>query len=95
MQKSYQNFNRHECYNSSMLETNRELIRTIDDSDIDNRSTITNMLYGLYDGYLYNELLYLVKSSGIDFPTYKKLKSLVSKIELFIQTNGQGMTQVC
>ena len=44
MQKSYQNFNRHECYNSSMLETNRELIRTIDDSNIDKRSTITNYL---------------------------------------------------
>lgn len=94
MQNYYQNFNRHECYNSSMLTENQNLIRTIDDSNIDDRSKIINMLYGLYDGYLYDDLLYLVKSSGIDFNTYDKLKTLVSKIELFIQTNGQGTTQV-
>tara|TARA_B110000503_G_C7158145_1_gene418307 strand:+ start:113 stop:346 length:234 start_codon:yes stop_codon:yes gene_type:complete len=77
-----------------MLTENQNLIRTIDDSNIDDRSKIINMLYGLYDGYLYDDLLYLVKSSGIDFNTYDKLKTLVSKIELFIQTNGQGTTQV-
>ena len=47
---NYINFDRHEIYTEEMMDLNMELIN---DSSL---SEYTNILYGLFDGYLYRRL---------------------------------------
>ena len=55
---SYTNFNRHENMNS---ETLREIGDILMEVRWDSGFDVINMLYGLYDGYLYEDLLSLSK----------------------------------
>ena len=55
---SYTNFNRHENMNS---ETLREIGDILMEVRWDSGFDVINMLYGLYDGYLYEDLLPLSK----------------------------------
>lgn len=53
---SYSRFNRHESMDS---ETRREILNIISDVDcveVEGRFSLKNMLFGLFDGYLYEEL---------------------------------------
>jgi hypothetical protein len=50
---SYSKFDRHECMGD---DTRREILSIIAESDFRNWN-LTNQLYGLFDGYLYDELL--------------------------------------
>ena len=64
---NYINFDRHEIYTEEMMDLNMELIN---DSSL---SEYTNILYGLFDGYLYSRLLECTN------PKVQKLINLINQ----------------
>jgi len=52
------------------------------------------MVYGLYDGYLYDDLLKQARIAGINELTMNKLKGLKKAIEMYIQLTGNSITQI-
>ena len=64
---NYINFDRHEIYTQEMMNLNMELIN---DGEL---KEYTNILYGLFDGYLYNRLLECTN------PKVQKLINLINQ----------------
>ena len=94
---SYFRFDRHKLF--SMDDTSEVLdiiseVRHID-SDDDSIHNLTNMLYGLFDGYLYDNVL-TTAASIIHLPikTIKRIEAIVDKCTNDILINGQSITQV-
>jgi len=59
---SYTRFNRHENMNGT---TRREILDLISELRWSDNDNLVNMLYGLFDGYLYSELQLL----ALELPT--------------------------
>jgi len=76
---SYKKFNRHECFTSEMMTMTMDVIKATDD-DI-----LTNMSYGLFDGYLYDDLLPRAIKLGVSIEIENKIRGLKKAIEMFIQ----------
>lgn len=90
-------FDRHKLFSmddtSEVLDIIRE-VRGID-SDDDNLPNLTNMLYGLFDGYLYDNVLSTAVGI-IDLPMaiISRIEAIVDKCTNDILTNGQSTTLV-
>ena len=90
-------FDRHKLFSmddtSEVLDIIRE-VRGID-SDDDNLPDLTNMLYGLFDGYLYDNVLSTAVGI-IDLPmaVIRRIEAIVDKCTNDILTNGQSITLV-
>jgi hypothetical protein len=67
-------------------ETLREVGNIYNEVFIDASFNLTNMLCGLYDGYLYNELL-LVARKELDSTLYARVKKLVSIVKKYPKIN--------
>ena len=81
---SYIRFDRHA---NMSVETLREVGNIYNEVFIDASFNLTNMLCGLYDGYLYDELL-LVARKELDSTLYIRVKKLVSIIKKYPKING-------
>lgn len=53
---SYSRFNRHESMDSKTRKEILNIISDLNSVEIENRFSLKNMLFGLFDGYLYEEL---------------------------------------
>ena len=72
----YKRFNRHEVFSMGDTSFVLELISQVDDR------SISNMLYGLFDGYLYEELLYdLYSKTDISGEDLLRLEGILSKVD--------------
>lgn len=80
---NYQRFDRHSAFTPEMMTLTRNAIAN------SNNNRLTNMLYGLYDGYLYNDLLELAISSEVDADTIEGIKGLVKSIEMYIKLHTE------
>jgi len=85
---TYSRFNRHENMNSETRSEIMKLIRTVSDIDsVDDGilERIQNMLYGLFDGYLYDDLqllaLQLPTDLGVDIIKIFDICNRYDKIE--------------
>ena len=76
---NYINFDRHEVYTKEMLDLNMDLISVA----ALQTDKITNSLYGLFDGYLYNSLrdVEYLKSQNVSEDGIKLIQSLISLID--------------
>ena len=90
-------FDRHKLF--SMDDTSEVLdiiseVRGID-SDDDSIGELTNMLYGLFDGYLYDNVLSTAVGI-IDLPMaiISRIEAIVDKCTNDILTNGQSITAI-
>jgi hypothetical protein len=75
----YSLYNRHEHMSAETLGDIMDIIR---DVRFDASFELTNMLYGLFDGYLYDNLIVEAEQSDMSRETYRKLLkvwSVVSK----------------
>lgn len=90
---SYKRFNRHECYSSEMLSMTSEVVRELQDIAIEQDKSMfdmsINMVCGLYDGFLYDDLLQEVTNFGATESTLNKVKGLIKAIEMYIQLYGE------
>jgi hypothetical protein len=62
-------------------ETLREIGNIINEAFIEASFNLTNMLYGLYDGYLYDDLLSAARNemSNTEYARVKKVVSVIKK----------------
>lgn len=94
---NYKNFNRHEVYTSEMMDLQRKIMRKIDDVAFEQKksmsNSLSNMMFGLYDGYLYSDLLPEAETFGLDQDTINGIKGLVKAIEMHIALYGETQTQ--
>jgi hypothetical protein len=81
---SYIRFDRHTNMSS---ETRKEILDIIGEVDYNTGFDLMNMLYGLFDGYLYDELLPLVTKHP-DQLLYNRVKKVVLTIKKYPKING-------
>ena len=76
---SYTNFNRHENMDR---ETLFEIGDILNEVRWDSSFELTNMLSGLYDGYLYDTLLSVAKRD-VDFDMYNRIETIVNIVKKY------------
>jgi len=81
---SYIRFDRHANMN---VETLREIGNIINQAFMDASFDLSNMLYGLYDGYLYDDLL-SVAQKELNTTEYTRVKKVVSIVKKYPKING-------
>ena len=75
---SYIKFDRH----SNMTSTTRgEIMDILKEVDFNTGFDLMNMLYGLFDGYLYDDLLEVASGAKVDNVLYNRIKNVVSVIK--------------
>lgn len=85
---NYSRFNRHENMNDETRSEIMDLIKEVRYSDFENSSNLENKLYGLFDGYLYEEIQLL----ALELPT--QLGSRIIRIFDICKRYPQSETQV-
>lgn len=93
---NYKRFNRHELFDSFLVDWHSTTIKLVRDyiweTQKEVHSDLENMLCGIWDGYLYNDLL----TKALILPTedYRRIQDTVQLIEEHIEANGESVTQV-
>jgi hypothetical protein len=67
-------------------ETRNEILDIIGEVDFNTGFDLMNMLYGLFDGYLYDDLLSVTKNA--DNTLYNRVKKVVLTIKKYPKING-------
>ena len=75
-------FDRHEYVTSEMMTMTMDVIKATEDD------SLTNMAYGLFDGYLYEDLLPRAIKLGVSKEIENKIRGLKKAIEMFIQVTS-------
>ena len=75
---NYKRFNRHDCFTSEMRTMTMDVINATEDD------SLTNMSYGLFDGYLYDALLPKAIKLGVSKDIENKIKGLIKAIEMYL-----------
>ena len=97
---NYKRFNRHDAYTSEIMTMIRETITMVDNKAIETNQSIfnglTNMLYGLYDGFLYEGLINEAQNFGFEegHPIYKNLEGINNVTEQYIKMFGESETLI-
>jgi hypothetical protein len=90
-------FDRHKLFSMDDTSEVMDIIREVRgiDTDDDTLPGLTNMLYGLFDGYLYDNVLSTAVGI-IDLPMaiISRIEAIVDKCTNDILTNGQSTTLV-
>jgi hypothetical protein len=79
---SYIRFDRHTNMSS---ETRQEILDIIGEVNYNTGFDLMNMLYGLFDGYLYDDLLSVTKNA--DNTLYNRVKRVVSTVKKYPKIN--------
>jgi len=78
---SYIKFDRH----SNMTSTTRgEIMDILKEVDFNTGFDLMNMLYGLFDGYLYDDLLEVARGAKVDKVLYNRIENVVSVIKNYL-----------
>ena len=78
---SFIRFNRH----TNMTSTTRgEILDIIKEVDFNTGFDLMNMLYGLFDGYLYDDLLEVARGAKVDNVLYNRIENVVSVIKNYL-----------
>ncbi len=80
-------FNRHDCFTSEMMKMTMDVINATEDD------SLTNMAYGLFDGYLYEDLLPRAIKIGVSKEIENKIRGLKKAIEMFIQVTQSAAVE--
>ena len=78
---SYIRFDRHTNMSST---TRGEILDIIGEVDFNTGFDLMNMLYGLFDGYLYDDLLEVAKGAKVDKALYNRIENVVSVIKNYL-----------
>jgi len=93
---SYKRFNRHELFDDFLMDWHSTTIKLVRDyiweTQKEVHSELENLLCGIWDGYLYDELL--TKALILPKEDYRRVEDIVQLINEHIETNGESVTQV-
>jgi hypothetical protein len=64
--------------------TRGEILDIIGEVDYNTGFDLMNMLYGLFDGYLYDDLLEVAKGAKIDTALYNRVENVVTVIKNYL-----------
>jgi len=78
---SFIRFNRHANMTS---ETRGEIMDILNEVDFNTGFDLMNMLYGLFDGYLYDDLLEVARGAKVDKALYNRIENVVSVIKNYL-----------
>ena len=78
---SYIKFDRHTNMTPTTL---GEIMDIIKEVDFNTGFDLMNMLYGLYDGYLYDDLLEVARGANVDKALYNRIENVVSVIKNYL-----------
>jgi len=78
---SFIRFNRHANMTS---ETRGEIMDILKEVDFNTGFDLMNMLYGLFDGYLYDDLLEVARGAKLDNVLYNRIENVVSVIKNYL-----------
>lgn len=94
----YKRFNRHELFDGKLMKFHSNTIRLVEDFFMDKgesfHNELTNMLYGIWDGYLYDKLLPVAKESDLPIEDVRRIESTIDVIEEYIKHNENTITLV-
>ena len=92
----YKRFNRHELFDGFLMDYHSTTIKLVRDyiweTQKEVMSDLENMLCGIWDGYLYDDLL----TKALILPTedYRRIQDTVDLINQHIKEKGESVTQV-
>lgn len=93
---SYKRFNRHELFDSFLMDWHSTTIKNVTnyiwETQKEVHSELENMLCGIWDGYLYDNLL--TKALILPKEDYRRIQDTVDLINEHIEANGESVTQV-
>lgn len=93
---NYKRFNRHELFDSFLMDYHSTTIKLVRDYIWETQkevcSELENMLNGIWDGYLYDDLL--TKALILPKEDYRRVEDIVQLINEHIEANGESVTQV-
>lgn len=93
---SYKRFDRHELFDKFLMDYHSKTIKLVDDYIWETMKEVEhpllNMLYGIWDGYLYDELL--TKALILPQEDYRRIEDIVTLITEHIDSKGESVTQV-
>ena len=78
---SFIRFNRHANMTS---ETRGEIMDILKEVDFNTGFDLMNMLYGLFDGYLYDDLFEVARGAKVDKALYNRIENVVSVIKNYL-----------
>lgn len=85
---NYKRFDRHELFDTFLMKYHSTTIRLVEDylleTDQPLYNDLTNMLNGIWDGYLYDELL--IKSLILPKEDYRRVEDMVNIINEHIES---------
>ena len=95
---SYKRFNRHELFDSFLMDWHSTTIRNVSnyiwETQKEVHSELENMLCGIWDGYLYNNLLETAKQVGLPMEDVRRIESTINVIEEYIESNPNTVTKI-
>lgn len=81
---SFKRFNRHEIFNAEMMQFHSATVRQVEDffieNDLNMYNDLTNMLYGMWDGYLYTDLLQSAKGRALTATLIARIEKTIDFI---------------
>lgn len=81
---NYQTFNRHEIFNIEMMEFHAATVRQVEDffieNDLNMYNDLTNKLYGIWDGFLYTDLLQSAKGHALTATLIARIEKTIDFI---------------
>ena len=93
---NYKRFDRHELFDTFLIKYHSTTIRLVEDYLLETGqplyNDLTNMLNGIWDGYLYDELL--IKSLILPKEDYRRIEDTVKIINEHIEKVGEKETQI-
>ena len=93
---SFKRFNRHELFDGFLMEWHSTTIKLVRDyiweTQKEVHSELENMLCGIWDGYLYDNLL--TKALILPQEDYRRVEDVVRLINEYIDTNGESATKI-
>lgn len=85
---NYKRFDRHELFDTFLMKYHSTTIRLVEDYLLETGqplyNDLTNMLSGIWDGYLYDELL--IKSLILPKEDYRRVEDMVNIINEHIES---------
>jgi hypothetical protein len=95
---NHKRFNRHEVFDTFLMEWHSTTIRNVSnyiwETQKEVHSELENMLCGIWDGYLYNNLLETAKQVGLPMEDVRRIESTISVIEEYIESNPNTVTKI-
>lgn len=96
--KGFKNFNRNEVFTRDMHNTVWNIRGEVETAEYKNtglfHGPVLNKIMGLFDGYLYNNIIQDVTAIGCNEETIENLTSIVQIIDNIIWSEGESQTPI-